>query len=82
MAEGSRCNVNSSVIVWAIWTIDIGLDRSVEELLARVAWVLGSISILIVFISSFLFPTTDVAVAFLVQATYQVLERIILPWPG
>lgn len=33
MFEGSRCNVNSSVIVGDIWIIDIGFDRFVEEFL-------------------------------------------------
>lgn len=34
MTEGSRYNVNSSVVFGAIWTMDIGLNSSVEELLA------------------------------------------------
>lgn len=42
MAEGSRCNVNSSVIVGAIWTIDIGLDRSVEEFSPQIIHLISS----------------------------------------
>lgn len=33
MVEGSRCNVNSSVIVGVKWIIDIGFDSFVEEFL-------------------------------------------------
>ena len=60
------------VVVGAIWTVDIGLDSSVVELLTRVAGVPGSnpgpaICFQYVYAHSS-FPTTDGAVAFLVQA--------------